>query len=123
MLFGTTELRQIDASRDLVRRLDLERAAAEALARPGDFFPSHIAFQAANSAADFVKTFRTQLSRGTDLRSADLVAVPRWGGGFRPASDLGIRERLLYDALVRLLADELPDGIVNWSPVGAARLE
>jgi hypothetical protein len=81
--------------KDLAEKLPLELALDEALQRPGDFFPSRIAFAAAKRSPSIFRSIRTNLVRDWKQATAESVQVPKWGGGTRPAIDIALRDRLV----------------------------
>jgi hypothetical protein len=107
--------------KDLAEKLPLELALDEALQRPGDFFPSRIAFAAAKRSPSIFRSIRTNLVRDWKQATAESVQVPKWGGGTRPAIDIALRDRLVLDGLIRHLKSEVVPGLVNWSPRGEER--
>lgn len=103
------------------RTLDLALALEGATQRPGDFFPSRIGFEAARESPDFIRWLDRRLGQGYEAHPAQTVEVPKWGGATRPAIDLSVADRVVYDAIVSSLRTSIGPGLVNESPLPADR--
>jgi hypothetical protein len=110
-------------STELAAVLDLQPIAAAAAIRGNDFFPSRIAFRAAEESDEFRKSLGRKWSSGFDMARPEFVVVPKGGGGTRPGCDLDVGSRLLFDALNQAIRAAIEPGLVNWSLTGKDRTD
>ncbi len=96
--------------------LNLE-AAVEG-ARPGNLFPSRVAWIACQQNPRLISVVVGELAHGYRLRPIEIVRVPKQDRTTRPAADMPQRDQLLYAALVAALRAEMPDGFVTFTGEG-----
>ena len=111
-----------ELERETARRLPLEDVVTRARVRADDFFPSRVASEAIVASESGPQRLRTRLGRGYQVSRAESVEVPKWSGATRPVLDMTVDDRVVYDALVVLVKDSIPAGVVNWSPEQPERL-
>jgi hypothetical protein len=105
----------------VITALPLEEAARDAARRGADFFPSRVGLNAAARSSTVVEALRRRLRSGYRPTTAEVVLAAKFGGGSRPAVDLGVTDRILFDALVRYIDDQLPTDLVNRTLTGDGR--
>lgn len=110
-------------SLELSKSLDLQKSLESAGLARNDFFPSTIGYRAARASTRFPEAVTRLLKRGYQPPASDVVEVPKWGGGTRPAADLPVIDRLLLDAFTSHLRPTIADGLVNWSLENQARAD
>jgi len=97
----------------VAHRLPLHDAIHRPNARYGSFLPSRIARDALVRDASAVRRLLDRLAGGGPPWPAETVEVPKWAGGSRPVIDLDVEDRVIYEALVTLVAAGFPDGAVR----------
>jgi len=96
---------------------DLGAAVAEAV--PGNLFPSGVGFNAARAdAAQYVRAIRANARRGIDVRSVEIVRVPKGDRSTRPAADVPATDQHIYQAIATRLKDQLYPGLVTFTGEG-----
>jgi hypothetical protein len=113
----------IHLSRESSSSIPLEEAAQTAARRGADFFPSRVGLYSASRSQSYLRALRRSLQAGYQPSRAEIVPVPKYGGGSRPAADLRVSDRILFDALAARLSSQLSSDIINRSLVGDARTE
>lgn len=78
-------------------------------------------FQAARESDRFLRGIRRRLLSGYEPSLAEVVEVPKWGGGTRPATEMAVDDRLVYDSLIAHLRGRTVAGLVNESPTREER--
>lgn len=103
--------------RDLLARLKLERAAEQEMATANRLMPRRRDRLALVSRADEIaRLMRNQYRKGHFGDPSDVVFVDKNRRGRRPISEMTLRDRILFRALVNLLAESLPDHVVTRIP-------
>lgn len=103
--------------RELLVRLNLERAAEQEMSTANRLMPRRRDRLALVSRADEVaRLMRNQYRKGSFGDSSDVVFVDKNRRGRRPISEMTLRDRILFRALVNLLAESLPAHIVTRIP-------
>jgi Reverse transcriptase (RNA-dependent DNA polymerase) len=97
-------------------RVPLREAIHRPNARYDSFLPSRVARDALVADTGGVRRLRARLAGGYRPAPAQTVEVPKWAGGTRPVIDLDVEDRVVYDALVALVAGGIAGGAVDWTP-------
>jgi hypothetical protein len=105
---------RLDAEALAVLKLD---AAIEG-ARPGNLFPSRVAWVACQGNPRLISVVEGELAHGYRLRPVEIVRVPKQDRTTRPAADMPQRDQLVYAGLVAALRAEVPDGFVTFTGEG-----
>jgi hypothetical protein len=105
----------------LVEKLQVDEAVSAAALRGNDFFPSRIAYRAAEQSPEYRSSLRRKWQSGSDIHPPEFVLVPKGGGGTRPGCDFDVGSRLLFDCLNGELRNAIEPGLVNWSLTGDDR--
>ncbi|WP_313480267.1 RNA-directed DNA polymerase [Microbacterium sp.] len=101
----------------LLARLNLEAAAEIELAKSNRLMPSRPDRQTlVGRGSEVEKTLRNGYVKGHFGDRADVVFVDKNRRGRRPISEMTLRDRVLYRALVTLIAESLPMHLVNRIP-------
>lgn len=87
-------------------------------ARPGNLFPSGVAWVASQQNRRFIRVIEAELTHGYRLRPVEIVRVPKQDRTTRPAADMPQRDQLIYTALVTALRSEVPDNFVSFTGEG-----
>jgi hypothetical protein len=96
----------------LLERLDLEVAIEQAVPARGEFFPGRLEAKAAQEeGAAYAAWIEAQLREGYGREAPGIVLVPRGSPGYRPVPDLPFFDRVVFEALTGLLAQELVDDL------------
>ncbi|HVD40154.1 MAG TPA: RNA-directed DNA polymerase [Solirubrobacterales bacterium] len=102
----------MELSPELLDRLDLSVATQRAAPAKGEFFPSRLEAEAALHDLDsYVQWVGARFRLDFEFPQAETVWVPRQRPGYRPVPHLSFLERVLFQALIDLLAQELADDI------------
>jgi Reverse transcriptase (RNA-dependent DNA polymerase) len=102
----------MELSLDLLGRMDLAVAIQRAAPAKGEFFPSRLEAEAALFDRDsYVRWVDARLRGSFEPPQAETVWVPRQRPGYRPVPHLPFFERVVYQALVDLLAQELTEDL------------
>jgi hypothetical protein len=94
-------------------RLPLHDAIHTPNGRYDNFLPSRVARDALVRDAGAVRRLRDRFAGGDSPSPAETVDVPKWAGGTRPVIDLDVEDRVVYEALVALVAAGIPDGALR----------
>jgi len=108
------DLLQLDEA--TLANLDLDGAVDGS--RPGNLFPSGVAWVASQQNPRLLRVVAAELARGYRLRPAEIVRVPKLDRTTRPAADIPQRDQLVYTALVSALRKEVPDAYVEFTGEG-----
>lgn len=113
----------VKISEALASRLDFEQIISAAASRGSDYFPSRIGLRAVHEFPDCIKGLRRGWVAGRDPQLTEVLPIPKFGGGSRPAPDVDVPDRILFDALSQAVRGAIDPGIVNWTVDGEAREE
>ena len=105
----------IKLPRRVLTALDLKASAVLALERTADLFPSMVALRAAAQSDDYLDGLGRRVERGLRVEAVSPALVPKFGGGTRPATDLAVDLRILWDALAARARHLVAPDLVNWS--------
>ena len=87
-------------------------------ARPGNLFPSGVAWVASQQNPRLIRVVEAELAHGYRLRPVEIVRVPKHDRTTRPAADMPQRDQLVYTALVAALRAEVPPAYVTFTGEG-----
>jgi len=96
----------------------LDLAGAVDGSRPGNLFPSGVAWVASQQNPKLLRVLAAELTHGYRLRPVEIVRVPKLDRTTRPAADVPQRDQLIYTALVAALRGEIPDDYVTFTGEG-----
>jgi Reverse transcriptase (RNA-dependent DNA polymerase) len=114
-VFGQTALVTLNA---VLGRLDLTAAIEKELSSRNRLMPTrHDRFSLAHSAGEVEKWLRPQLRKGIYGSRASTVFVDKSRRGARPISEFSLADRVLYRALVELIAQSLPSHLTQRSTI------
>ncbi|MFC8503807.1 RNA-directed DNA polymerase [Pedococcus sp. NPDC057267] len=109
-------------SETLLQRLDLERATRAELATTNRLMPRRWDRSALVGQAPAIATWlRGQYRRERPGPPASILFVDKNRKGTRPISELSLHDRVLYRALVTLIANSLPEHLVRRPPISTFR--
>lgn len=102
---------------ELLRRLDLKHAVESELRMANRLMPRRPDRIALAGQADEVsRMFRTKYGKGQFGGQADIVFVEKNRRGRRPISEMSLGDKVLFRALVELIAKSLPAHLVTRAP-------
>lgn len=110
-------IRNVNLAPELLKRLDLTRAAELELTMSNRLMPrrpDRIAL--AGQADDVRRLFRTKYAKGQFGDLADIIFIEKNRRGRRPISEMTLRDKVLFRALVDLIAASLPAHLVTRAP-------
>lgn len=110
-------MRDVNLAPELLKRLDLTRAAELELTMSNRLMPrrpDRIAL--AGQADDVRRLFRTKYAKGQFGELADIIFIEKNRRGRRPISEMTLRDKVLFRALVDLIAASLPTQLVTRLP-------
>ncbi len=90
-------------------------AAALRASKPGNLFPSRVAWSAVQDNGQFLTVLDGHASAGFDVGPVELVPVPKMDGTTRPAADMRMEDQVLYAALVHAVRSRLHRGLVEFT--------
>lgn len=96
----------------------LDLNAAVDGARPGNLFPSGVAWVASQANPRLIRVLEAELSIGYRLRPIEIVRVPKQDRSTRPAADMPQRDQMVFAALVAALRKEIPAEYVTFTGEG-----
>lgn len=97
-----------------MKRLDLEGAVERELTTSNRLLPARPdRFSIASRSSEVARLLANQYRRGSYGDRADVIFVDKNRKGRRPISELTLRDRVLYRALVELLSQSLPMRLVR----------
>jgi hypothetical protein len=107
----------VNVSHDLLDRLDLKRAAELELTTVNRLMPHRPDRIALSEHADEVsRQLRNQYAKGQFGDLAEIIFVDKNRRGRRPISEMTLRDKVLFRALVDLIAESLPEHLVKRTP-------
>lgn len=104
----------VNLSQDLLSRLDLKRAAELEFTMSNRLMPRRADYVALAGQADEVRgLFRTRYAKGQFGDLAEIIFIEKNRRGRRPISEMTLRDKILFRALVDLIAESLPSHLVT----------